>query len=454
MKGPAPVYVVDDDASVREGIASLLRSADLPVKTLASAQEVLEAYQRDVPSCLILDVKLPGLSGLELQQELARANVQIPIIFLTAYADVPTSVRAMKCGALEFLTKPFERDALLAAVRQAMITRGEGRQRTAGARPETDLVGSSLPFAALLKRIALVARTSSSVLITGETGTGKEVVARAIHAQSPRAAHPLLTVNCAAIQPSLVASELFGHEKGSFTGALQQHLGRFELADRGTIFLDEIGELTVETQVALLRVLQEREFERVGGNRPIRVDVRVIAATNRDLSTAIAEGKFRADLFYRLNVLPVAVPPLREHKEDIRPLVQHFLRQHARARGRELRTIDEATMRILERYSWPGNVRELQNVIERWAALGESGEIVIDESWLPGVGAGGEPSAERPAIVAERPATLLDHVEAVERRVIHETLMAVHGNQSEAARRLGMSRGSLLARLRKYGPLR
>ena len=446
MKGPAPVYVVDDDASTREGIASLLRSADLPVETLASAQEFLGRYRTNVPSCLILDVKLPGLSGLELQQELAKANVQIPIIFLTGYADVPMTVRAMKCGALEFFTKPFDRKALLAAVREAMTRPDAARSKATAGRSGTELVGCGPGFKALLNRIAVVAHTDSSVLITGETGTGKEVVARSIHAQSQRAMRPLVSVNCAAFQPTLIASELFGHEKGAFTGALQQRLGRFELADGGTVFLDEIGEVPVETQVALLRVLQEHEFERVGGNKSIRVDVRIIAATNRDLNTAIAEGKFRADLFYRLNVLPIHVPPLRDRKEDIPLLVEHFLRHHASTRGRELRTLDETTTRMLESYPWPGNVRELQNVIERWAALCESGDVSMDESWLPAVEAGTDPGPEHLA-------TLTDHVEAVERKVIHEALEAVHGNQSEAARRLGMSRGSLLARLRKYGPL-
>jgi transcriptional regulator with GAF, ATPase, and Fis domain len=263
-----------------------------------------------------------------------------------------------------------------------------------------------------------------------------------------------VTVNCGAIQPSLIASELFGHEKGSFTGAAQQRVGRFELADGGTIFLDEIGELPLDTEIALLRVLQEREFERVGGNKTIRVDVRVIAATNRDLSAAVAAGKFRADLFYRLNVFPIQVPPLRDRREDVPLLVEHFLRVHARARN-VVRTVDDKTMAVLQRYSWPGNVRELQNVLERWAIICGNEEISMDDSWLPrepgstaDAGAGALPDASP---LSDEPLNLPEHIESLERQLIHRTMVAVGGNQSEAARRLGLSRGALLARLRKYG---
>jgi len=447
----APVYVVDDDLSMRESLASLIRSAGLPVETFASAADFLVRSRTQLPSCLVLDVKLPGLSGLDLQQELAKADVQIPIIFLTGYGDVPTSVRAMKSGALEFFTKPFDDESLLAALRQAMARTSREPRRKGAGKSADQAIGCSSAFTTMMNRVALVARADASVLILGETGTGKELVARAIHAASDRASRPLVSVNCGAIQPSLIASELFGHEKGSFTGAVQQRLGRFELADGGTIFLDEIGELPAETQVALLRVLQERELERVGGTRSIRVDVRVIAATNRDLRAAIAAGSFRSDLFYRLNVFPIHVPPLRDRKDDIPPLVEHFLDRYAARAGRQIRGVDDKTMEMLKRYGWPGNIRELQNVIERWAIICDSEEISMDASWLPREST---PALE-PALdpLPDERLNLRKHIEEMERRLIGRTMTAVAGNQSEAARRLGVSRGSLIVRLKKYGPL-
>ena len=444
----ALVYVVDDDLSMRESVASLIRSAGLKVETFASAKEFLVRSRTRLPSCLVLDVKLPGLSGLDLQQELARADVQIPIIFLTGYGDIPSSVRAMKSGALEFFTKPFDDEALLAAVRQA-IARSSGTPEKKPARNTLEqIVGASPCFKAIMNRVSLVAPTESTVLILGETGTGKERVARAIHALSARASRPLVSVNCGAIQPSLIASELFGHEKGSFTGALHQRLGRFELADGGTIFLDEIGELPAETQVALLRVLQEREFERVGGSQPVRVDVRIIAATNRDLKAAISAGTFRSDLFYRLDVFPIHVPPLRERKEDIPLLVEYFLGFYAATAGKQIRSVDEKTMEMLQRYSWPGNIRELQNVIERWAIICDSDEISMDESWLRD---SPPPPEAIPEPLPDEPISLRQHVEELERRLINRMLTVVGGNQTEAARLLGVSRGCLIGRLKKYG---
>jgi len=441
-----PVYVVDDDVAVRESVASLIRSAGLRVQTFKSAQEFLVRPRAEVPSCLVLDVKLPGLSGLDLQQELAKADLQIPIIFLTGHGDIPMSVRAMKSGAFEFFTKPFDDEALLAAIRQAIARYQVPNRGKKGAlhSPET-IVGSSAALKAVLNRVASVAPTESTVLILGETGTGKELVAHAIHARSQRSSRPVVSVNCAAIQPSLIASELFGHEKGAFTGALQQRRGRFELAEGGTIFLDEVGDLPAETQIALLRVLQEREFERVGGNQSIRADVRVIAATNRDLQAGIAAGTFRSDLFYRLNVFPIEVPPLRERREDIPPLIDHFIRLHADRAGKKVRAVDEKVLEMLQTYSWPGNIRELQNVIERWVIVSDTEELSTDESWLP--------RDETAAAGATAPLSLRDHVEAVERKLIGRTMTAVGGNQSEAARRLGLSRGSLIERLKKYGPM-
>src|SRR6266403_5165928 len=341
----AAVYVVDDDVSVRESVEGLIHSADFRVETFATARELLDRFRDEVPGCLVLDVNLPGLSGLDVQQELASAEVHVPVIFITGHGDIPTSVRAMKSGALEFLTKPLDGDALLAAIRQGIARSPKGASARSGAprRLSEQVVGDSPAFKAVIDRVAMVAPTDSTVLILGETGTGKERIAHAIHARSHRSARPIVSVNCAAIQPSLIASELFGHERGAFTGALHQRLGRFELAEGGTIFLDEIGDLPAETQIALLRVLQEREFERVGGNQPISTDVRVIAATNRNLQTAIAAGTFRLDLFYRLSVFPIEVPPLRERNEDIPILIEYFTNRYASRIGKTIKNVDKST---------------------------------------------------------------------------------------------------------------
>ena len=444
------VYVVDDDVSVRESVQALIRSANFRVETFASARELLERCRTEVPGCLVLDVNLPGLSGLELQQQLADADVQVPIVFITGHGDIPTSVRAMKSGALEFLTKPLDTDALLAAIRQAiaLISKGTATRRRVPRTASDELIGDTPAFTALMDRVAMVAATDSTVLIAGETGTGKECVARAIHARSPRSARPLVSINCAAIQPSLIASELFGHERGAFTGALHQRLGRFELAEGGTLFLDEIGDLPAETQIALLRVLQEREFERVGGSQAIRADVRVIAATHRDLAAAIAAGTFRSDLFYRLSVFPISLPPLRERRSDIPLLVEHFLRAQGCRLGKNVRRLDAATLERLQAYRWPGNVRELQNLIERWAVVSDRADARIDDSWF---------ARERSRTTAgdweQAPDGTIDFracLETLERTLITRALAASSGNQSEAARRLGLSRGSLLERLKKY----
>jgi len=312
------------------------------------------------------------------------------------------SVRAIQAGAADFLTKPFNKEELLSAIRRCFGRyhkfnrqprdqfNGKLTQEKLYLENETrsemnfgEIIGNSASLRGLLKQVETVAPTDSTVLIYGETGTGKELIARAVHRRSQRSRRAFVSVNCAAIPRDLIASELFGHEKGAFTGATQRRLGRFELADGGTIFLDEVGELLPDTQVALLRVLQEREFERVGGGQPIHVDVRVIAATNRDLKAAVADGTFREDLFYRLDVFPIEVPPLRERKDDIPLLVRHFTQQFARRMNKVIDTISSATMDALRRYQWPGNIRELQNVIERSVILCETEIFSIDESWLP-----------------------------------------------------------------------
>jgi DNA-binding NtrC family response regulator len=454
------VYVVDDDVSVREGVASLVRSAGLEAKALASGQEFLAIQRPEIPSCLVLDVQLPGLSGLDLQQEIVRSGVNLPIIFLTGYGDIPMTVRAIQAGAADFLTKPFEKEELLGAIRRCFSRyhafnrqprdqfNGKLTQEKLyledGTRSEMnfgDIIGNSASLRELLKQVETVAPTDSTVLISGETGTGKELIARSIHKKSQRSGRAFVSVNCAALPPSLIPSELFGHEKGAFTGAMQRRLGRFELADGGTIFLDEVGELPPDTQVALLRVLQEREFERVGGGRPIRVDVRVIAATNRDLKTAVADGTFRRDLFYRLNVFPVEVPPLRERKDDIPLLVWHFIQRFAKRMNKVVDTISSATMDALRQYHWPGNIRELQNVIERSVILCETEIFSIDESWL---------CQKLPESEADNQLYLSENVAAQEKEMIEAALRECQGRvfgPSGAAAKLGIARSTLESKI-------
>src|SRR5882724_11902418 len=367
----ALVFIVDDDRGTRESLSNLIRSAGLSAQTFSSAQEFLAAERPKAPGCLVLDVQLPGLSGLDLQQELAKAGVKIPIIFITGYGDIPTSVRAIKAGALEFLTKPVNREDLLHAIHQAIARDHTARQPNGdtGTHNFEEIVGTSAALAAVLKQVGVVAPTESTVLILGETGTGKELIARAIHTTSSRSRRPFVKLNCAAIPTGLLESELFGHEKGAFTGAIAQRIGRFELADGGTIFLDEVGDIPLELQTKLLRVLQEREFERLGSTRTLRTDARLIAATNRDLGALVNEQKFRADLFYRLNVFPITLPPLRERPEDIPPLVRYFVQTFARRMNKRIETIPADAMMALSSYAWPGNVRELENAVERAVIL-------------------------------------------------------------------------------------
>ena len=325
------VYVVDDDESVREAVGGLVLSAGLTVQSFPSAREFLAFSRPDVPSCLVLDFQLPGLSGLDLQEELAKGNVQIPIIFLTGHGDIPMTVRAMKAGALEFLTKPFDDEDLLQAIQQAIMRDQRARQQRGNIVQHNfdDIVGKSAGLRAVLEQVQVVAPTDSTVLINGETGTGKELVARAIHKISSRSNRAFVKLNCAAIPSGLLESELFGHERGAFTGAVAQKIGRFELANGGTLFLDEVGDIPLELQPKLLRVLQEQEFERLGSTRTIRANVRLVAATNRDLVQMTAEKQFREDLYFRLNVFPIRIPPLRERTEDITLLVRHYVCKYA-----------------------------------------------------------------------------------------------------------------------------
>lgn len=436
------VCVVDDDASAREGIASLLRSAGLETRTFSSGEEFLAAPPPNGPCCLVLDVNLPGLSGLEVQDELAKAAVRMPIIFLTGHGDIPTTVRALKAGAVNFLTKPFDDEELLNAIEQSSTEFEEALVHLDSESPREynfeEIVGRSNALRKVLEQVAIVAPTDSTVLLHGETGTGKELVARAVHSLSPRKDRNLVRLNCAAIPSGLVESELFGHEKGAFTGALIQKRGRFELADHGTLFLDEIGDIGLELQPKLLRALQEHEFERLGSTRTIQVDVRLIAATHRNLWTMIREGKFREDLFYRLNVFPVEIPPLRERREDIPLLVHHFVARFARMMEKRIEAIPGRAMDALTNAPWPGNVRELENFIERCAILTRGDQLFVPLNEL----AGSAPMSPIPAT----------SFQDAERRAILEALRACSGRlagRGGAAERLGLKRTTLQRKMER-----
>jgi DNA-binding NtrC family response regulator len=441
-EGSAFVFVIDDDTSVRESLRNLIRSAGFTVQTFSSAQEFLASQRPQAPSCLVLDVQLPGLSGLDLQQELAKGGVEIPIIFITGHGDIPMSVRAMKAGALEFLTKPVNDEDLLDAIQQAIARDHRARQPQGetGQPNFEEIVGTSAALKAALKQVEVVAPTESTVLILGETGTGKELIARAIHTISSRSSRAFVKLNCAAIPSGLLESELFGHEKGAFTGAVAQRIGRFELAHGGTLFLDEVGDIPLELQPKLLRVLQEHEFERLGSTRTQRVDVRMVAATNRNLEQMVGDKQFREDLYFRLNVFPIRIPPLRERAGDIPLLARHYMNKYAQRMNKRIETIPEEAMAGLCRQSWPGNIRELQNSIERAVilTLGSVLQIQINEL-----------QQANPI-----PSTTVNTLEVVERERILQALQetgGVVGGRAGAAARLGLKRTTLLSKMQKLG---
>jgi len=453
------VFVVDDDRAMRESLSDLLRSVGLNVQTFASAHAFLPSQRPEAPSCLVLDVQLPGLSGLDLQQELAKGHAPIPIIFLTGYGDIPMTVRAMKAGAIEFLTKPFRDQDLLDAIQYAITrdrpmapctyTLAAEQPDAADARRSAssfaEIVGHSAALRRVLHVVETVAPTDATVLLSGETGTGKEVIARAIHTLSRRGAHPFVTLNCAAIPTGLLESELFGHEKGAFTGAMAQRLGRFELAHRGTLFLDEIGDLPLELQPKRLRVLQEHEFERLGSTRTRHVDVRVVAATNAELAQLVAEKHFRSDLYYRLNVFPIVLPPLRERREDIPLLVRYFAQTFAKQMHKTIETIPTDTLQACLQYPWPGNIRELQNIIERAVILSPGPVLQVPRAALTPRAMERVPLPPETRAPARRPP--LPHVlEETERQHILRTLEETQGvvaGPHGAAVRLGLPRSTL-----------
>ena len=445
------ILVVDDDSGVRESFRLILEDhyEVIDVPDGPQALDVLRASQVDL---VLLDIRLPEMDGIEVLERIKAIDEGLEVILVTAVKTVRTAVAAMKLGAFDYLTKPFEEDELLALCRRALEKRSLEREVTflrgelARARDFEEIVGTHPAMQKLFRLIGQVARTTATVLVTGESGTGKELIARAVHRQGPRRDKPFVPVNPAAVAETLIESELFGHEKGAFTGAYQRKLGKLELAQGGSLFLDEIGMLKAELQAKLLRVLQEREIERVGGTRAIKIDVRVIAATNVDLKQAVARGAFREDLYYRLNVVPIEVPPLRERIEDLPLLVEHFVRQYGQQFGKRVQGLSPEALTALSEYRWPGNVRELQNVVERCVVLADGPLIGLNDLPLDVL----LPDHRLLVRKADR-LPLKDATEAFEHQIVLQVLERVKGNQSEAARILGVHRNSLKRLLERWG---
>jgi two-component system response regulator AtoC len=448
------VLVVDDERKMRRVLQILLERLGVDSVAADSAEEGLERFEHEQIDLVLTDLRMPGASGIDLLGKVRELDPEVPVIVMTAYGTIETAVDAMKRGAFDYVLKPFDLEVIELAIRKALDMRRyrtENRflreQATPAAGLES-LIGSSPPMDAVFELIRRVAPTKSSVLITGETGTGKELVARAIHDLSPRRERFFVALNCAAIPTELLESELFGHIRGAFTGAERERIGKFELADGGTLFLDEIGDMAYALQAKLLRVLQEGVIERIGSNKRIAVDVRVLSSTHRDLAAAIRDGRFREDLFYRLNVFQIELPPLRGRRDDVVAIAAHFLDRFARELGRPPLRLTRAAGHVLEQHEWPGNVRELQNLMERAAVLCDGPEV--DASFfrllLP------EPAPEAPVEESPSESLLLGPaVEALERKIILRALSAADDNKVQAAHLLGISERTLWYKLKRYG---
>ena len=442
------ILVVEDEEKLRRVIELQLKGAGYDVQQAGTAEEGLRLA--DNADLILTDLRLPGMDGLQLLASLQRQNSTTPVIVMTAFGSIETAVEAMKAGAVDFLPKPFSLDHLMTVVNKALELRAlrhENQKLKAelGQRYQFDsIVGRSPAMREIFATIQRVAPTRATVLLAGESGVGKDLIARAIHQNSPRADHPFVKINCTALPENLMESELFGYEKGAFTGANISKPGKFEQADTGTVFLDEIGDVPPSIQVKLLRVLQDREFERLGSNKTRHIDVRVLAATNVDLRAALEQGTFREDLYYRLNVLPIDIPPLRERKEDIPSLVDHFIAKHAKDAGSPVQSVSEGALQRLLEYHWPGNVRELENVLERSMVLAGGPVLQADDVKLDVTPRARGQQAET---FLPEGMTLDEH----EQNLIREALKRANGNKSQAARLLGLTRNALRYRLSQMG---
>ena len=451
MPRSANVLIVDDDPTLRQTMEAIVRSAGMNSISAGTGEEALDAVRRSAVDVMLLDVQLPGVSGLQVLRQVRERHPDIGVIMVSVVKEIPVAVEAIKQGALDYVTKDFSPGELSARVSKSLEQlRAERelawlRDEVAARGNKPMVVGRSRAMASVVTVANKVAPKPVTVLITGESGTGKEVLARYLHERSDRRSGPFVAVNLPAIPGELVESALFGHEKGSFTGATRQTYGKFELANAGTLFLDEIGELKPDVQAKLLRALQEREIERVGGARPIPVDLRVICATNRNLEKMMQSGRFREDLYWRLKVVPIEMPPLRARREDIRDLAQHFLTRYAAAYGRPPQTLSDGAVAMLENHSWPGNIRELENLVERLAVVCDATEI--DESMLPldlSVSTGLEHEAEKESNFAAATA-------AFEKGYLRRVLAQCGWNRRRAAEQLGIGYSTLKTKLRLHG---
>jgi DNA-binding NtrC family response regulator len=461
------ILVVDDEVDTREVLKDRLESAGYQVLIAASGSECLEVLDRQNPQLVLLDVAMPDMNGLEVLTEIRRRGQDVTVVMITAYGTIESAVQAMKKGAYDFIPKPFDPDHIVLVVAKA-IERAMLKRNIEVLSEQVDerhriVVSESAEMRGAVEIARRAADSRSTILLQGESGTGKEIFARAIHNWSDRRKKPFVPINCVGLSRELLESELFGHEKGAFTGALQLKLGKIELAHGGTVFLDEIGDISAEIQTKLLRFLQEREFERVGGTKPVSVDVRIIAATNRDLDGAVKSGDFRTDLFYRLNVIRIVLPPLRQRKDDVRSLANYFLRRFGVETKKNFTSISGSAMEKLVAYNWPGNVRELGNVIESAVVLGQGPELTMQDLPPKIVSATGAATvAERPSL---QPAqadqegaeqnlvarSLPAAIERFERKLIEQALRDCGGTKQRAAQQLGLSRQGLIKKLKRYG---
>ncbi len=448
------VLVVDDEPEILKSVQQILLDEGYEVLCARDGHEALKKTEEENPDLVLLDIKMPGLDGIEALQWLKTTHPQLPVIMMSAHGTIETAVKATKLGAYDFIEKPLSLERITVAVRKALDYRLLEEETFFFRQKEEarhQLTGHSEPIQKLKQQIDIVAPTSAWILIRGENGTGKEIVAHTIHRLSKRRNKPFVEVNCAAIPEELIESELFGHERGAFTGATNQKKGKFDLSHEGTLFLDEIGDMSLKTQAKILRILQEQKFERVGGGKTIVVDVRVIAATNKDLEQEINLGNFREDLYYRLNVIPLEVPPLRERKEDLPELIEEFLKEYALKTGTDKKNLDPRSYDLLREYDWPGNVRELKNLIERLVIMAPGAVIAADDlpghlSKKPGTES---PDADEPGFLREK-----DFKEAkirFEKEFIVRKLQEHQGNITQTAEALGIERSHLHKKIKTYG---